>query len=179
MQYSYIALRRIYFPQCMKQTSQLNWAGEDLVFISCEDFQNYISCSSLDLIIVFAVCHDEGVRGLGVRGGNPARRSIPQDPWLASTASVPRDQAQSFVFPPPQQESKWVKCTLWQDVGVGDRKQWGLFCLATPGCSSWKVGQHRCLDGEVKPQDMLDCHKQAVVFICPSSASTQKDRMAW
>lgn len=53
----------------MSQTSQLNREGEDLVFISCEDFQNYISCSSLDLIIVFAVCHDEGGRGLGVHGG--------------------------------------------------------------------------------------------------------------
>ena len=68
MQYSYIALWRVSFPQTVNQTSQLNREGGDLVFISCEDFQNYISCSSLDFIIVFAACHDEGVRGLGVRG---------------------------------------------------------------------------------------------------------------
>lgn len=59
----------------MNQISQLNLEGEDLFFISCEDVQNCISCSSLDLIIVFAV--EEGVRGLGVRGGNPAHGSFP------------------------------------------------------------------------------------------------------
>jgi len=64
----------------MNKTSQLNQEGEDLVFISCEDLQNYISCSSLDLIIVFGVCYEEVVSGLGGCGRNPARRSFPQDP---------------------------------------------------------------------------------------------------
>lgn len=101
----------------MNQMSQLNWEGKDLVFISCEDFRNYISCSSLDLIIVFAVCHDEEVKGLGVRRGNPAHRSFPQDPWLACTAAVHWDQAQTFIFPSLQQASRQIRCTMCQYIG--------------------------------------------------------------
>lgn len=103
MQYSYIALWRVSPLQCMNQTSQLSLRGEDLFVISCEDVQNCISCSSLDLIIIFAA--EEGVRGLGVCGGSPAHRSFPQDHRLDFTASVHWDQAQSFMFPSSQQES--------------------------------------------------------------------------
>lgn len=103
MQYSYMALWRVSSLQRMNQTSQLNLEGEDLFFISCEDVQNCISCSSLDLIIIFAV--EEGVSGLGVRGRSPAHRSFPQDHRLAFTASVHWDQARSFMFPSSQQKS--------------------------------------------------------------------------
>lgn len=153
----------------MNQMSQLNWEGKDLVFISCEDFRNYISCSSLDLIIVFAVCHDEEVKGLGVRRGNPAHRSFPQDPWLACTATVHWDQAQTFIFPSLQQASRQIRCTMCQYIGV--RKQFGLFFLNTPRFSSWQAGQCLCFTGKVKPPGCPG------VFICSSPASIWKDRM--
>lgn len=160
----------------MNQTSQLNWEGEDLVFISCEDFWNYISCSSLDLIIVFALCHDEEVKGLGVCRGNPAHRSFPQDPWLASTAAVHWDQTQTFIFLSLQQASRQIKCTMCQYIGV--RKRFGLFCLATPRSSIWQVEQCLRFAGEVKPLGCAGCWPASGVFICPSPASSWKDRMA-
>lgn len=154
----------------MNQMSQLNWEGKDLVFISCEDFRNYISCSSLDLIIVFAVCHDEEVKGLGVRRGNPAHRSFSQDPWLACTAAVHWDQAQTFIFPSLQQASRQIRCTMCQYIGV--RKQFGLFCLTTPRSSSWQAGQCLCFTGKVKPPGCPG------VFICSSPAGLG-EKLQW
>lgn len=56
----------------------------------------------------------------------------------------------------------------------GGRKQLGLFCLATPRCSSWQVWQHWHLGGEVKLQDMLDCHKQMVFSFAPALLPTER-----
>ena len=118
-----------------------------------------------------------GSEGFGCAWGNPARRSFPQDIWLASTASVHWGQGPSFIFPSPQQESTRIKCTTCQDVGVGDRKQLSLFCLATPCCSSWQAGQCLRIGGEVKSQDMLDCHKQVVFSFAP--ALLRIERTEW
>lgn len=80
----------------------------------------------------------------------------------------PSGSRPEFIFPSPQQESWQIKCTMCQDVGVGGRKQLGLFCLASPHCYSWQAGQCLCLGGEGKPQDMLDCHKQVVFSFAPA-----------
>lgn len=114
--------------------------------------------------------HDEGVRGLGVHGRDPARRSFPQNTWLPSTASVHQDQAQSFYFPLHR-----IKCATCRDVGVGSRKWLDLFCLTTPCCSSWQEEQRLQPSGEVKLQGVLS--EESSIFICPSSASHWKDRM--
>lgn len=149
-----------------------NQEGEGLVFISCEDFQNYISCSSLDLIIVFAVSHDEGVRGLGVHGGDPPRRSFPQDTWLASAASVPQDEAQSFLFPSPKDKMCHVPgcwCGEQEMVGFILPHYPTLLQLARRAVPVPQWG------GEVAGCAWLS--QASSVFICPSSASHWKDRM--
>lgn len=107
-------------------------------------------------------------------GRYPARRSLLQDSWLVSAASVCWDQAQGFLFPSPEQERRGTKCTTCLSIGVGSRTELGLFCLPASCCCRCQAG-HCLWGGESTGYSGLS--KTRDVFIYLSPASNGKDRM--